>query len=50
MIVIDLRSFNTGFESYLEKLGSEGIEVDDVVVLYNASGFANERSVIWLKK
>lgn len=50
MIIIDLRSFNSGFESYLEKLKSDGVEVDDVVVLYNALGFANERSAIWLKK
>lgn len=50
LIVIDLRSFNSGLESYLDKLNSEGVEVDDVIVLYSASGFANDRSVIWLKK
>lgn len=50
MIVIDLRSFNSGFESYLDKLRTDGVTIDDVVILYSASGFANDRSVIWLKK
>lgn len=50
MIVIDLRNFNGGFESYLNKLKSDGVQVDDVVILYSASGFAEERSIVWLKK
>lgn len=50
MIVIDLRSFNGGLETYLDTLKSEGVEVDDVVVLYSASGFANDRSVFWMKR
>ena len=50
MIIIDLRSFNSGFESYLDQLKSDGVAVTDVVVLYSSSGFANERSIVWLKK
>lgn len=50
MIVIDLRSFNGGLETYLDTLKSEGVEVDDVVVLYSASGFANDRSIFWMKR
>lgn len=50
MIVIDLRNFNGGFESYLNKLKNDGVQVDDVVILYSASGFAEERSIVWLKK
>ncbi len=50
LIVIDLRSFNTGFTSYLDELTESGVKIDDVVVLYSSSGFANDRSVIWLKK
>ena len=50
MIVIDLRSFNGGLETYLDTLKSEGVEVDDVVVLYSASGFANDRSIFCMKR
>lgn len=50
MIVIDLRNFNSGFESYLEKLTADGVKIDDVVVLYSASELASERSFVWIKK
>lgn len=50
LIVIDLRSFNKGFSTYLDELTASGVSISDVVVLYSSSGFANDRSVIWLKK
>ena len=51
IILVDLRSFNMGIESFVGKyLANEGVTVDDIVVLYNASGFADDRYLVKLGK
>ncbi len=50
IIAIDLRSFNTGTVSYLKKCENEGINVNDIVVLYNANGFADDPNIYKLTK
>lgn len=46
LYVVDLRYFNTGVASYIESQG----DVTDALVLYNISGFADERSVFKLAR
>lgn len=46
LYVVDLRYFNTGVASYIEASG----DVTDALVLYNISGFADERSVFKLAR
>ena len=50
IILIDLRHFNAGVETYIGMLESSGTEIDDIVVLYNASGFADDRYLVKLRK
>ncbi len=50
IILIDLRHFNAGVETYIEMLEADGAKIDDVVVLYNASGFADDRYLVKLRK
>ena len=51
IILLDLRSFNMGVGTFVDTyLAKEGVSVDDIVVLYNASGFADDRYLIKLTK
>ena len=48
IILVDLRHFNMGVESYID--GYLDGAVDDIVVLYNASSFADDRYLVKLRK
>ena len=51
VILLDLRSFNMGVGTFVDSyLAKQGVTVDDIVVLYNASGFADDRYQIKLTK
>lgn len=51
IILLDLRSFNMGVGTFVDTyLAKQGVSVDDIVVLYNASGFADDRYLIKLTK
>ena len=46
IILVDMRSFNLGVMSYIKMLESEGTTVSDIVVLYNAENFTEDRNMI----
>ncbi|MCI8388574.1 MAG: hypothetical protein HFE63_08940 [Clostridiales bacterium] len=50
IILIDLRYYNLGVESYLASLEADGTTVDDVIVLYNANSFADDRYLLKITK
>ncbi|MBE6612279.1 MAG: hypothetical protein E7632_07290 [Ruminococcaceae bacterium] len=45
VIFIDLRHLNMGVATYLALLESEGTQVDDIVVLYNAENVTSDRNL-----
>ncbi len=50
VILLDLRHLSVGVSAYVDELAAKGETVDDLLLLYSSSGFANERSLIWLSK
>ena len=45
LIFLDLRHFNGTVSSYLDMLAADGGDVDDIVILYNAENFTEDRYV-----
>ncbi len=50
VILLDLRHFNLGVMSYISMIEAEGGSVDDIVVLYNAENFTEDRNLVKLAK
>lgn len=50
VVLLDFRSLNMGFVSQAIPMIEEGGKIDDIVVLYNAENFTNERTVYMLAK
>ena len=51
IILMDMRHLNTGVVSYLAQLeAKEGVTVDDIVVLYNAENFTEDRNMVKFAK
>lgn len=48
IILIDPREYGGGVKSTIKMLEGEGTEIDDIVVLYNAAGFATDRYIVML--
>lgn len=46
IILIDLRAFNMGVVTYLSQLEAKDQGVDDIVVLYNAENFTEDRNMV----
>ncbi len=46
IILMDMRHLNIGVMSYIAQLESEGVTLDDIVVLYNAENFTEDRNMV----
>lgn len=46
IILMDMRHLNIGVMSYIAQLEAEGTVVDDVVILYNAENFTEDRNMV----
>lgn len=46
IILMDMRHLNIGVMSYIAQLEAEGVTVDDIVVLYNAENFTEDRNMV----
>ncbi len=50
IILLDLRHFNMGVMSYIASVEADGGSIDDIVVLYNAENFTEDRYLVKLAK
>lgn len=50
IVLIDFRGLNAGFISGIIPMIEAGGEIDDIVILYNAKNFTEERTIAWLDK
>ncbi len=50
IVLIDFRGMNTGLISGVIPMIEKGGEIDDIVILYNAKNFTEERTLAWLDK
>ncbi len=46
IVLMDLRHLNIGVMSYVAQLEAEGTLVDDIVILYNAENFTEDRNMV----
>lgn len=50
IILMDMRHLNMGVVSYLAQLEAKGVTVEDIVVLYNAENFTEDRNMVKFAK
>lgn len=50
VVLIDFRGLNSNFISGVIPMIEKDGEIDDIVILYNAKNFTEERSIAWLDK
>ncbi len=50
IVLIDFRGLNMGLVSGVIPMIEKGGEIDDIVILYNAKNFTEERTLAWLDK
>ncbi len=50
IVLLDMRSYTRGIYPYLTSLEAENQKVDDIVILYNAENFSEDRNIYGLMK